>query len=127
MYSHYLVLIHKTWCKERRRHIAKLSVVNEALRPSDISQGLPSLNERILLFDNFRKIHIWSLNDVVNSIVFLHGGVDAFDVSRLYTSLQSPYRADCGRNPSIAFTLDFAEVLPLTPNQDAVVEPVHDE
>jgi hypothetical protein len=76
--------------------------------------SLPPQKERINLLNDFKEAHARAFGKAIHCEILLRGGVDNFDFKRHYMKFDLRFRRDCGGNPGVAFSVENAEIRPLS-------------
>lgn len=74
---------------------------------------LRPLNERVRLLIDFNKAHYLSIEKTIYYAMRFLGHEANFDFKKTFIKFTVSYRAGCNDNPSLAFTIDNIEFLPL--------------
>ena len=111
-----LIVDHRPICQYMQRNAAITQMRDSFDKPYG-SDDWPSLRERQILRAAFYEAHQWSFEKAIGSAVRLRGGVDKFDFKNHFIRFDLRYRPDCGGNPSVAFNIIRATILPLSADQ----------
>jgi hypothetical protein len=96
---------------------AALIQMRDNLREPGSSDTWPPLRERQILRESFYEAHQWSFEKAIRTAVRLRGGVDKFDFKNHFIRFDLRYRPDCGGNPSVAFNITRAAIIPFSADQ----------
>ncbi|KAI0949789.1 hypothetical protein AcV7_008454 [Taiwanofungus camphoratus] len=77
-------------------------------------QGLPSVEERMNLLDDFIEAHRFMTQQTIGGAFRVNGGQDNFDFAKNCLVIDLRYRVDCGGNPALAFQVEDARFQPIS-------------
>lgn len=104
-----------------RTHCAFESNVMEGTQKRDAifwplhrMQGLPSVEERMNLLDDFIEAHRFMTQQTIGGAFRVNGGQDNFDFAKNCLVIDLRYCVDCGGNPALAFQVEDARFQPIS-------------